>query len=175
MTPPNSNRDRWFAAQVLPHEQALRAWLRKKFPGVEDVDDLVQAAYERVLRAWESVKIESPKTFLFRTAHNIAIDEFRHRSVLTIDALTEIEEWRVLNEEPSVPELVGRKQEIELLIEAIKSLPERCRQVLTLRKIYGFSQKEIALKLGISEHTVEVHARVGVRRCAEFLARRGLP
>jgi RNA polymerase sigma-70 factor (ECF subfamily) len=47
--------------------------------------------------------------------------------------------------------------------------------VLTLRKIYALSQKEIAAQLGISEHTVEVQVANGMRRCAAFLAKHGLP
>ena len=63
----------------------------------------------------------------------------------------------------------------EILTKAIQSLPDRCRQVLTLRKIYGLSQKEIAASLGIAEHTVEAQVATGMRRCAIFLARFGLP
>jgi RNA polymerase sigma-70 factor (ECF subfamily) len=66
---------------------------------------------------------------------------------------------------------VARAEEIELLTHAIQSLPDRCRQVLTLRKIYGMSQREIATRLGIAEHTVEAQGAIGVRKCAEFFAR----
>jgi RNA polymerase sigma-70 factor (ECF subfamily) len=72
-----------------------------------------------------------------------------------------------------VPESVTRAEDIQLLVQAIQSLPERCRQVFTLRKIYGLSQKEIAVRLGISEHTVEAQGTVGIRKCAEFFHRHG--
>ena len=61
------------------------------------------------------------------------------------------------------------------MTQAIQSLPERCRQVLTLRKIYGLSQRQIAQQLDISENTVETQVANGMRRCAAFLARHGLP
>lgn len=51
----------------------------------------------------------------------------------------------------------------------IQALPERSRQVLTLRKIYGLSQREIAVHLGIEERAVEVHLADGMRRCIELL------
>ena len=41
----------------------------------------------------------------------------------------------------------------------MEQLPARCRQVFTLRKVYGLSQKEIAAELKISENTVESHLR----------------
>jgi RNA polymerase sigma-70 factor (ECF subfamily) len=54
---------------------------------------------------------------------------------------------------------------------AIQSLPERCREVMTLRKVYGLPQKEIAARLGISECTVSAQLTIGVRKCTESFAR----
>jgi RNA polymerase sigma factor (sigma-70 family) len=76
-----------------------------------------------------------------------------------------------LDDAAGIPETVARNQELELLTLAIQSLPQRCRQVLTLRRLYGLSQKEIAALLGISENTVEGQVTIGVRKCTEFLAR----
>jgi RNA polymerase sigma-70 factor (ECF subfamily) len=56
-----------------------------------------------------------------------------------------------------------------MLVEAIQGLPDRCRQVFTLRKVYGYSQKEIALRMNISENTVEQHLTKAARRCAQAL------
>ena len=49
------------------------------------------------------------------------------------------------------------------------ALPTRCRQVFTLRKVYGYSQKQIAERLQISENTVEQHLTKAARRCAQVL------
>jgi len=57
-----------------------------------------------------------------------------------------------------------------LLTQAVASLPARCRQVFTLRKVYGLSQKEIAAELKISENTVEQHLAKGTRLCSAALA-----
>jgi len=69
---------------------------------------------------------------------------------------------------------VARSQELEMLTQAIQSLPTRCRQILTLRKIYGLSQKEVAAELGISEHTVEAQGTIALRKLGEFFASRGI-
>ncbi|HSG69923.1 MAG TPA: sigma-70 family RNA polymerase sigma factor, partial [Planctomycetaceae bacterium] len=66
------------------------------------------------------------------------------------------------------PESMARKEELQQLIKAIQSLPNRCRQVMTLRKIYGLSQKEVAQRLGISVHTVEAQGSIGLRKCIEY-------
>ena len=57
---------------------------------------------------------------------------------------------------------------------AVRALPDRCRQVLTLRLLYGLSHKEIAADLGISEHTVKAQLAKGMRRCAEYFETHGL-
>jgi RNA polymerase sigma factor (sigma-70 family) len=172
---PQNDLPSWFVVEILPHEPALRAWLVAQFGPQCEVDDLVQETFARILRSQDGARIGSTKAFLFATARNLAVDQLRHRQVLAFEPITEIADSHVMNDEPGVGETVSRRQELELLTAAIQSLPERCRQVLTLRKIYGLSQKEIAAQLGISEHTVEAQVGTGVRRCAEYLARYGLP
>jgi RNA polymerase sigma-70 factor (ECF subfamily) len=171
----NDELSRWFAAELQPHEPALRAWLRSQFPHLPDSDDLVQEAYARVLRARERGEVRTPRALLFTTARNLAIDWARRNRLVAFEPITESDAPRVYDEGRGVAESAAHRQELEILTHAIQALPDRCRQVLTLRKIYGLSQKEIAAQLGISEHTVEVQVANGMRRCTEFLARHGLP
>ena len=70
----------------------------------------------------------------------------------------ENEALSVLGEDDGIPESVARNQELELLTQAIQSLPDRCRRIFTLRKVYGLSQADIAQRLGISENTVSASA-----------------
>jgi RNA polymerase sigma-70 factor (ECF subfamily) len=166
----------WFAAHVLPHEPMLRAWLRSRFPTECDLDDIIQEAFSRVLEAHARSTIASPKAFLFATARNLALGRLRHQKVTgQAEILAENEIESVLDEDADVPRAVARAQELELLTQAIQSLPTRCRQVLTLRKIYGLSQKEVAAELGISEHTVEAQGTIGLRKLAEFFERAERP
>jgi RNA polymerase sigma-70 factor (ECF subfamily) len=161
----------WFAREVQPHEAMLRAWLRSRFSDEGDLDDLVQDAFVRVLRARAGGTIRSPKAFLFATARNLALDRLRHRRVTGGNFPVEFDTLALVDETGDVPEAVARSEEIEILARAIQSLPTRCRQVLTLRKIYGLSQKEIAARLGIAEHTVESQGAIGLRKCTEFFSR----
>jgi RNA polymerase sigma-70 factor (ECF subfamily) len=172
MDPTNIDRDRWFDAEVQVHEAALRAWLRIRFSELTDVDDIVQ---EACMRVWEAHDVKSPKAFLFATARNVALDILRRRKIIDFSPLPETELPFVFEEGPSPDEATARNQELMILTEAIQSLPDRCRQVLTLRKIYGMSQKHIAAHLGIAEHTVESQVGAGMRRCSEYLAHHGLP
>ena len=117
----------------------------------------------------------SGRALLFTTGRNLALDELRRRQIVTFESVTEIADLPVYEDVPTAAEAAAHHQELEILTKAIQSLPDRCRQVLTLRKIYGLSQKEIAARLGIAEHTVEAQIATGMRKCAEFLARFGLP
>jgi RNA polymerase sigma factor (sigma-70 family) len=185
MTPPESDdanlpaltEAKWFAAHVQPHDAALRAWLRGRFPALADTDDLVQETYARILqlRARDPLRAHAVKPLLFTTARHLALDLLRRRQIVPMEALAEGDDEILADEAPGIADTVSRRQELALLAEAIQALPDRCRRILTLRKIYGLPQKEIARQLGIAEHTVEAQVGVGVRRCADYLARLGLP
>lgn len=162
---------RWFAQEVQPHEPMLRAWLQSRFPAECDFDDIVQESFLRVLGAHNRGQLQSPKAFLFAIARNRALDFLRRRNIAQAVPLVENGLEDVLYDEDDVAETVARNQELELLTEAIQSLPDRCRQVFTLRKVYGMSQPDIARKLGISEHTVSAQLTIGVHKCTEFMAR----
>jgi RNA polymerase sigma-70 factor (ECF subfamily) len=146
----------------------LRAWLRGRFPTVTEIDDIVQEAYMRVLRARETACIESPKAFLFATAQNLALGLIRQGKVRSGVPLAESSPTGILDEAADVIHSVSHAENLELLTAAVQSLPPRCRQILTLRKIYGLSQKEVAAQLGISEHTVEAQGTIGLRKVTEF-------
>ncbi|HEY0968369.1 MAG TPA: RNA polymerase sigma factor [Opitutaceae bacterium] len=170
MPPGDSELERWFAQQVQPHESMLRGWLRNRFRDENDVDDIVQEAFIRLLRARETMDVKLPKAFLFTVARNIALDRQRHRCVAGYKSLAETEAQTVLDEDRDVREIVAHDQEIELLTQAIQSLPDRCQQVFTLRKVYGFSQAEIATQLEISVNTVSAQLTIGLGKCRDFMA-----
>jgi RNA polymerase sigma factor (sigma-70 family) len=165
---------RWFAVHLQVHESLLRPWLQGRFPELSegDLDDIVQDAYARVLKARAARELKSPKAFLFATARNLAYDHFRKNSVTRTESIGDINDFSVLDESVNVFETVSRNQEIELMTEAIQSLPDRCRQVLTLRFVYGLSNREIATELSICVHTVEIQITNGIKRCTKFIAER---
>lgn len=166
---------RWFAEEVQPHEGSLRSYLRNLFPSLPDIDDLVQESYARLIRAREAGRVSYAKAFLFTTARNAALDFFRRRKVVSIDGVADLEELSVIEDRPDAAEAINKQQELEMLSEAVRALPDRCRQVMTLRLLYGMAHREIAAELRISEHTVKAQLAKGMRRCAEYFAARGLP
>jgi RNA polymerase sigma-70 factor (ECF subfamily) len=74
----------WFAAEVQPHDAALRAWLLARFSSLGEIDDVVQETYTRVLqlRARDRLRVHAVKPLLFTTARNLALDELRRRRIV---------------------------------------------------------------------------------------------
>jgi len=169
MPPEYIKYEDWFSAYVLPHEPLLRAWLKNRFAESNDIDDLIQEAYLRVLRAKTRYELKSPKAFLFATARNLALDAVRHSKVIRFDSFAKNDWSEVLEEGEDVHEVVARNQELELLTKAIQSLPAKCRRIFTLRKVYCMPPPEIAKKLGISLNTVATQLKIGVRKCTAFM------
>ncbi|MBM6705415.1 sigma-70 family RNA polymerase sigma factor, partial [Sutterella massiliensis] len=63
--------------------------------------------------------------YLFVTARNIALDLIRRREIVPMGSLEEGPVSLVEDERPNAAESLSRDQELELLREAIRALPER--------------------------------------------------
>ena len=172
MPPQDADTARWFAKEVQPHESTLRGYLHRVATW-GDIDDLVQETYVRILRVRAHGEVRSPRGLLFATARNAARDLFRRRAVAQTSSVAEVDCSQIIEEAPDSAEAAGRRQETELLAAAIQDLPERCRAVLLLRKFEHLPHREIAARLGIAEHTVEVQLNKALHRCEAFFAARG--
>lgn len=171
MAPPSSDNDPWFAENLLPHEPLLRAWLQSRFGQRLAINDIIQEAYLRVLRARATDPVMAPKAFLFATARNLALNAVRAAKVRGEHGGAPLDDSELLDESPSAHEVLARYEELEILTRAIQSLPDRCRQIVTLRKVYGMPPAEIARKMDISVRTVNAQLSVGINRCADFVRR----
>ena len=174
MPPFDAEQSRWFALEVQPHEPALRAYLHARFPFLQDCDDVIQETYTRLLREKNAGRIQHTRAFMFTAARNVALDFFRRRRTAGADAVTHLDAAHVIEDGPDAAGTLNQRQELDLVAEAVRALPERCRQVIMLRYLKGCSYKEIAALLDISPETVKTQMAKGVQRCTEFFAARGL-
>ena len=172
MPPTKPENSQWFSDNVQPHESELRGYLRRKFLQF-DIDDIVQETYARLFRANEKSPLRSVRAFLFTTARNAAVDIYRRRQVVTIDGVANLECLPVVEDKPDAFERLCHDQELELLADAIESLPDRCRCIVKLRKLEGLSHREIAVRLGIAESTVNVQITNGILKLRDYLHDRG--
>lgn len=171
---PSAERARWFKDEVHAHDAQLKAYLRGAFPAVRDVDDVVQESYLRVWQARAREPIRSAKGLLYLVARRVALNFLRKSRNAPFAAYGEETALRVFDEKADVGEAAILQERTELLAEALMSLPPRCREITVLHKVQGIPQKEVALRFGLSERTVEVHVRTGVARCLDYLRKHGL-
>lgn len=138
----------------------------------DEIEDVVQETYVRVCKFDEENDISYPQTFMFRTAKNIALDHVkRAESVLTDYAEDEsdykVDQLKGWDDEPY--QRVASNNEFELFCKAVRTLPRKCRRVFVLKKVYGYSQQEIARRLNMPESTVRSHVANGVLRCGFYM------
>ncbi|MBL9205465.1 MAG: RNA polymerase sigma factor [Opitutaceae bacterium] len=192
MSPPPSTPDhvpaanqaqaRWFVDEVHRHDASLKNYVRNAFPGVRDVDDVVQESYLRVWRRHLVRPITevsgtvraSVKSFLFQVARRLALDTIRHERVSPFEPVVDLTGLPAAEERDGAADVAAANQEFQLLLDAIDRLPGRCREVVVLRKLQGLSPAETARRLGISEETVHVQARRGLQRVQEHFRKQGV-
>lgn len=161
--------DAWFKREILAHEAPLVRYLSRVWPRKHEVPDLRQEAYARVYQAAATSRPTSPRAFLFTTAHHLMADRLRHERIVSIEAVGDIEELNVLNDELGPDEILSAREELKLLAAALDRLPPRCREVVWLRRVEGLSQKEAAQRLGVSVKAIEQHMSKGARLLTEYM------
>jgi RNA polymerase sigma-70 factor (ECF subfamily) len=176
MSPPNPEQTNWFMEEVHPHESALRAWLHHQHSGLcaHDLNDIVQESYLRLLRARAAGKIGHARSYLFGIARHVALEIHHKRRLFSDIPVNDLPDLPTNEARANVVETVSHNQEVALTVAVIKNLPERCREIVTLRSIHGLSYFEIASRLGLAEDTVRVQMARGVRKCARYLREHGL-
>ena len=158
----------WFAREILAHEGALMRYLRRCWFRREEVHDLRQEIYVRVYEAAAKARPAQPKSFMFTTARHLMTDRLRRSRVVSIDAVGDLDALNVLIDELSPEHRMSARQELRHLASAFDRLPDRCREVVWLRRVEELSQKQVAARMGISEKTVEKQIAKGSRLIAEY-------
>ena len=139
-----------------------------------EIEDIVQETYVRICEISNEETINSPRSFMYRIVKNLALDHVKraeHRLSISLDddQHADIQDLIEQAGEDSTFNTVASKEEFELFCRAVRQLPVQCRRVFVLKKVYGYSQKEIAADLNISESTVEKHIAFGIKRCCHYM------
>ena len=141
----------------------------------KEIEDIVQETYVRICQLDNPQAIEQPKSFLMKTARNLAIDHLKKAETRLADGVDEEHQFHLDSDgaKDDTFDQVASTEEFGHFCEAVRQLPLQCRKVFVLKKVYGYSQKEIARELDISESTVEKHIAVGFKRCASYMLSKG--
>jgi RNA polymerase sigma-70 factor, ECF subfamily len=150
----------------------------------QDAEDVTQEAFLKALEHLGDFREEAAfSTWLLRIATFAALRILRKRKGLptvSLEAATEpdeltqeiphpefIADWR-----HSPEELVGRREIAALLEAALERLDDKHRLVFLLRDIEGFSVRETAEALGVSEGNVKVRLLRARLELREYLTRK---
>ncbi len=146
---------RWVSLHVVPQEQKVRGALRRHGVSESDIDDLIQDAYCRLATLKSVDHIDRPGAYFMQIVKNAWRDSLRRARVVRLEAFTENAERIVEDEAIGLEATVMARNQLELVETLLATLPERCRTIFTLKRMEGISQREIANRLGVSEHVVE--------------------
>lgn len=164
-----SSIDDWFIAHVLPLEGLIHAFLRQRGRDDSEIQDLRQEAYTRIYEAARRGMPAQAKPFVMTIVRNLLIDRIRRTRIVSIEAMADVEQAVAMADEVTPERHAGIRDELRRLQLGLQKLPAKCRQIVELRKVHGMSQREVAVRLGIAEDTVERQTMLGMRALADFM------
>ena len=150
--------------------------LKRAIAGIvppKEVEDIVQEAYVRACQADRESPINVPRSFLFKTARNLALDYAKRAETRLSDSYEEDSVGHPGQQAYGVDPLreAVSHEEFSLFCEAVRLLPVQCRRAFVLKKVYGYSRREIAEHMGVSENTVQTQIARGMKACTQFMER----
>ena len=137
-----------------------------------EIEDVVQETYVRLCQVGNVDEIRNPRSYMLKTVRNLALDHVKraeNRLSVRWDEDPEQGYTAANVESDEVFQQSAAREEFAHFCEAVRQLPPQCRRVFVMKKVYGYSQREIAQELDLSESTVEKHVALGVRRCDDII------
>jgi RNA polymerase sigma-70 factor, ECF subfamily len=138
----------------LIHFDRIYSYLHVSVGNRHDAEDLTTQTFMRMLESigkfrWQSAPFSA---WLFRIAHNLAMDHFRaNRRWQPEEDVPEPEADESTSAEAGALEAIGRKSMLEL----IEELSPEQQQVLTLKFVFNFANAEAATILGKTEGAIK--------------------
>jgi RNA polymerase sigma factor (sigma-70 family) len=148
-----------FQRLVLPHLDSayrLARWLARH---EADAEDLVQEAYVRAWRFFDTLRGEDARPWLMRIVRNQWFDKLRTqaaqgRAVAFEDAEGEVERALADGGPEGPEERLLRLEDRALITRAMERLPDEFREVLVLREVEEMSYRDLAEVTGAPIGTV---------------------
>ena len=138
----------------LIHFDRIYSYLHVSVGNRHDAEDLTTQTFLKMLEAigkfrWQSAPFSA---WLFRIAHNLAMDHFRaNKRWQPEEDVPEPEPDESTSAEAGAFESIGRKSMLEL----IEDLSPEQQQVLTLKFVFNFANAEAATILGKTEGAIK--------------------
>lgn len=147
------------ATVTKDHGEQLRLYLLRRLRSPNDVADLAQEVYLRLLRLEGTKQVRKPLAFLYGVASHVLAD-FRLQSAPESGKVSlDTEGGKVeADQAASVDDPGVRLNLVQQVERALEELPPIQRAVLLLLKRDGLTYEEASKELGISVDMVHKHA-----------------
>jgi RNA polymerase sigma-70 factor (sigma-E family) len=127
-------------------------------------EDIVQEAYARVYVAWSSIAADEARSaYVRRTVINLSRSRIR-RLMTARKHRSGAVSYVVSAEDQAL-----RQSDWSPVVAAVRDLPRRQRECLSLRYVFDLSEAEIADALGISPGAVKGYTHRGLKKLAAEL------
>jgi RNA polymerase sigma factor (sigma-70 family) len=160
----------WVSEAQERHDSTLRGFIRRRVRRKEDVCDITQEVYLRLLRVEDPDAIREPLALIYRIATNVLHDlgrrTKRERVDFDSDATT-----RQLDQLAVIANGSDDLCAEDALVAAFDDLPDNYRTIL-LHKARGRSDEEISRALGLTPGTVRIYRQRAIARLLEACALR---
>ncbi|MFM9867635.1 sigma-70 family RNA polymerase sigma factor [Achromobacter xylosoxidans] len=138
------------------YRELIGTWTRRS-GSRHDAEDAAHDVVANMLRNGDGAVLD-PKAYLYGASQNRLNGEVRRqlrREVIALDELPDAD--HPAHEDPDSALRAG--QLADALKAALAELPLKCQQVFLWNKLEGYTQAEIAGKLGLTQSTVEKHMK----------------
>jgi len=167
---PSGGREVDMAEVYKDLRASLMRFASRYFRRPQEIEDVVQEAFVKVIEAQHKRDIREPRAYLFKTTRNLALSELDRCDNRLTDTIGELLPELELLQTPSMEQQFESRQRFDTFCRAVRRLPTQGQRVYILRRVYGFSLKETAEHLGIKVKTVEAHLTKALVRCADYMA-----
>jgi RNA polymerase sigma factor (sigma-70 family) len=149
----------------------LHRYSARLMGSVIDGEDVVQDTFTRALAALDELQPDAPlRAWLFRIAHNRALDLLRGRTVRAAEPTEAAHEVA----DPAIPdpvEVLMRREAVETAVSRFAELPTVQRSVVILKDVLDQSLEEIAAMLDLTVNAVKAQLARGRARLKAINAR----
>lgn len=158
-------------SRLLVTERAtLIRWISRIIGNEPTAEDITQALYFRVQTVKDVPPIRNKRSFLFRLASNLALDQLRsmRRHDRLFAAADDVS--HMADATPDIEAHLLDREKLRCIAATVDHMPARCRQVFVLVRLDGLSVADTANRLGISHDMVRKHLRHGLQLCQRAIA-----
>ena len=146
-------------------------WLVRGMVPPKDVEDIVQETYVRICQLENKSPIRYPQAFMLRTARNLALDHLKRAETRLTETVGDIDDVAFSTHDTTYAQAVS-DQEFALFCEAIRELPRQSQRAFILKKVYGYSLKEIMFEMNLGQPTIETHIVNATKKCVQYMRER---